>query len=248
MTAVKRQRLDSLLVERGLYATRARAGDAIRRGTVTVRGEIVAKAGAWVDPTAEVGVADPARGYVSRAALKLRHALDAFAIDPRGAIALDLGASTGGFTQVLLERGARRVHAVDVGHGHLDPGLRGDRRVVALDGVNARDLTPAELPEAPDLVVCDVSFVSLKLALPRALALARPGARLIALVKPQFEVGPQGIGKGGIVRDRALIEAVAADLRRWLERDMNWEVLGVVSSPIRGGDGNRELLIAAAKP
>ncbi len=231
---------------RGLCATRARAADAIRRGTVTVGGERVAKPGQRVSADADIRIEDPAAGYVSRAALKLLAALEAFPMDVGGRVCVDIGASTGGFTQVLLERGAARVFAVDVGHGQLDPSLRKDPRVVRLEGVNARNLTEAQVPEPPDVIVSDVSFISLTLALPPVLALARPGAQLRALVKPQFEAGPEHVGKGGIVRDERVHRRVLDRIRKWLE-DEGWKVAGIIPSPVTGGDGNREFLVAAVK-
>ena len=193
--------------------------------------EIRARTGAWV----------------SRGALKLIHGLDHFAIDPTDATALDVGASTGGFTEVLLARGARRVYAVDVGHGQLHQKLRHDPRVVVLERVNARFLTAAEVPEPPDLVVCDASFISLTQVLPPGLALAAPAARLVALIKPQFEVGRGEVGKGGVVRDPALHEVVCARIAQWLDDEPGWRVLGLTPSPVTGPKGNREFLIAARR-
>ena len=189
---------------------------------------------------------DPAAGYVSRAALKLLAALEAFPLDVEGRVCVDIGASTGGFTQVLLERGAARVHAIDVGHGQLADLLRDDPRVVCLEGLNARHLTAAHLPEPPDIIVSDVSFISLTLALPPVLALARPGAQLRALVKPQFEAGPEHVGKGGIVRDERVHRQVLERIRAWLESE-GWEVAGIIPSPVTGSDGNREFLLAASR-
>ncbi len=243
-----RQRLDDLLVARGLFASRSRAADAVRRGTVGVDGVVISKPGQSVPADAAIAVDDPARGYVSRAALKLIAGLDRFGFDVRGAEALDVGASTGGFTQVLLERGAAHVTALDVGHGQLHAGLAADPRVTCIEGLNARDLTEAELGgRVPDLVVCDVSFISLKLALPPALALAAPGARAVLLVKPQFEAGREAIGKGGLLRDPADAEKVAGDLRLWLDGMSGWRALGICPSPIEGGDGNREFLLGGVK-
>ena len=193
-----RVRLDELLVLRGDFATRSRARDAIERGAVRVDGEVAAKAGRSVALDTPIQIDDPARNYVSRAALKLIAGLDHFQLDPRGRRVLDIGASTGGFTQVLLERGAAHVTAIDVGHGQLDAGLAADPRVTSIEGLNARDLGAGHLGAGqPDFLVCDVSFISLKLALPPALALAAPGARAVLLVKPQFEAGRAAIGKGG---------------------------------------------------
>lgn len=247
-TPAGRQRLDELLVGRGLFQTRSRARDAIQRGAVSVAGKVETKPGRVLEASAEIAVDDPARAYVSRAALKLVAGLDHFAIDPAGLTALDVGASTGGFTQVLLRRGASRVVALDVGHGQLHDSLRADPRVHVIEGLNARDLTPDHLAgEAPQLVVADVSFISLRLALPPALALAAPGARAVLLVKPQFEAGREAIGKGGLLRDPALGERIAADMAAWLERQPGWRALGVTPSPIEGGDGNREYLLGGRK-
>lgn len=241
-------RLDQALVERGHYATRSRARDAIARGAVCVDGRAAAKPGQSVGPDATISVDDAAREYVSRAALKLIAGLDHFDLDPRGRIALDIGASTGGFTQVLLERGAAHVHAIDVGHGQLDPALAGDDRVTGHEGLNVRDLTVAHLGGAnPDMLVCDVSFISLKLALPPALALAAPGAVGVFLVKPQFEAGRQAIGKGGMLRDPELAPRIADELSGWLETNPGWRTLGIHPSPIAGGDGNREFLLGGIR-
>lgn len=244
----ERLRLDELLVRRGLFDSRSRARDAVVRGTVRVEGRIVAKPGQPTGASAEIAVDDPARGYVSRAALKLAAALDRFRLDPRGKIALDIGASTGGFTQVLLERGATRVFAVDVGHGQLDPRIADDPRIKNLERLNARDLSAGDLDgERPAFVVSDVSFISLRLALPPALDLAAPGAVCVLLVKPQFEAGREAIGKGGLLRDPADGPRVAAELREWLDSQPGWRALGLEPSPIDGGDGNREFLLAGVK-
>jgi 23S rRNA (cytidine1920-2'-O)/16S rRNA (cytidine1409-2'-O)-methyltransferase len=244
------QRLDLALVERGLAPTRARARDAILRGHVTVNGTLAAKPAMTVDGDAAIAVDDPASGYVSRGALKLIAALDRFGYSPAGRVALDLGASTGGFTQVLLERGAAKVFAVDVGHGQLDARLAADPRVVSREGLNARDLTAGDLDAenpsaAPQAIVADVSFISLRLVLPPALMLAGEDAWGVFLVKPQFEVGREALGKGGIVRDPMAGERAAADIAQFLERDLGWRIGGVILSPIAGGDGNREFLIGA---
>ena len=239
------QRLDTALVDRGLAPTRARARDAILRGHVTVNGTLAAKPAMTVEADAEIAIDDPAAGYVSRGALKLIAALDRFGYSPAGHVALDLGASTGGFTQVLLERGARKVFAVDVGHGQLDAKLAANPCVVSREGLNARDLAAGDLDEPPQAIVADVSFISLKLVLPPALALAADNAWGIFLVKPQFEVGREALGKGGIVRDPVAGERAAADIAHFLEHDMGWRIGGVILSPIEGGDGNREFLIGA---
>lgn len=243
-----RMRLDELLVHRGFFGSRSRARDAIERGTVRVGGVLAAKPGAGVAQDAPITVEDPARAYVSRAALKLIAGLDRFGLDPSGRQALDIGASTGGFTQVLLERGARHVVAVDVGHGQMDALLRADPRVSCLEGVNARDLDRAHLGDiAPDFLVSDVSFISLKLALPPALKLASQGANGIFLVKPQFEAGREAIGKGGLLRDPDEGVRVAERLRDWLDGVPGWRSIGLYPSPIEGGDGNREYLLAGVK-
>ncbi|CDX46029.1 16S/23S rRNA (cytidine-2'-O)-methyltransferase TlyA [Mesorhizobium plurifarium] len=244
----QRQRLDELLVGRGLFASRSRARDAIERGTVTVDGIVARKPGQSVAPGCLVAIDDPARAYVSRAALKLIAGLDHFGLDPSGSEALDVGASTGGFTQVLLERGAAHVSSIDVGHGQMHPDIAGDPRVTVIEGLNARDLTAADLGgRIPGFLVCDVSFISLKLALPPALELAGEGASAILLVKPQFEAGREAIGKGGLLKEPADAERIAAELRDWLSSIPGWRVLGLHPSPLEGGDGNREFLLAAVK-
>ncbi|MGL4592412.1 MAG: TlyA family RNA methyltransferase [Aestuariivirga sp.] len=238
-----RQRLDALLVTRGFYQTRARARDAVLRGAVTVNGLAAAKPSQMTAEDAAIAIADPAKPYVSRAALKLKHALAHFRIAATGRHALDIGASTGGFTQVLLEEGAAHVTAIDVGHSQM---AFEDPRILLVEGLNARDLTRAHVPEAFDLIVCDVSFISLRLALPPALALAEPGADLIALIKPQFEVGRAALGKGGVVGDENEWARVCAEIAAFLE-GQGWSVRGITPSPIAGGDGNREFLIAARR-
>lgn len=246
--ASSRQRLDELLVGRGLFASRSRARDAIERGTVAVEGVVTRKPGQGVRPDAAIAVDDPAQAYVSRAALKLIAGLDRFRFDPAGSEALDIGASTGGFTQVLLERGAAHVTAVDVGHGQVHPDIAGNPAVTVVEGLNARDLTLADLSgKAPDFIVCDVSFISLKLALPPVLALAKAGAKALLLVKPQFEAGREAIGKGGLLRNPDDATRVSEELRDWLDAMPGWRALGLHPSPIEGGDGNREFLLAGEK-
>ena len=243
-----RIRLDQALVERGLHASRSRARDAVLRGSVSVDGVVVDRLAAPVGPASRIEISDPAAVYVSRAALKLLHALDATGFDPDGRIALDIGASTGGFTQVLLERGAAHVFALDVGHGQLDPKIAADGRVTNLEGINARDLTHDMLSGEPiGFLASDVSFISLRLALPSALEIAAPGAFGIFLVKPQFEVGREHVGKGGIVRDAALALTSAEGIAAWLEGRAGWQVARLMPSPIAGGDGNAEFLLAAHK-
>lgn len=239
-------RLDQALVARGLAPSRARAQALIAAGVVTVNGAAAAKTAQAVDDAAAIAVAQDPCPWVGRGALKLLHALDAFALDPSGAIALDLGASTGGFTEVLLARGAAHVHAVDVGTGQLHPTLQADPRVTSHEGVNARDLPPGLAPPL-DWIVADVSFISLTLALPPALAQARPGAVLVALVKPQFEAGREAVGRGGLVRDPAALDAARARVRDFLSGE-GWTVTHEGESPIAGGNGAKEFLIAARAP
>ncbi|MCF6099268.1 TlyA family RNA methyltransferase [Mesorhizobium muleiense] len=248
LPASTRQRLDELLVARGLFPSRSRARDAIERGTVMVDGVIARKPGQTVRADCLIEVDDPAHGYVSRAALKLIAGLDYFDLDPAGSEALDVGASTGGFTQVLLARGAAHVTAIDVGHGQIHPDIAGDPRVTVIEGLNARDLSTADLADRiPDFIVSDVSFISLKLALPPALAIARSGAKAIFLVKPQFEAGREAIGKGGLLKDPYDAARVAGLLQDWLDGVPGWRSLGLHLSPIEGGDGNREFLLAGIK-
>ncbi len=243
-----RSRLDQHLVDIGLYASRSRAADAIKRGCVRVDGAVAGKAGQMVAVTADIETDDRALAYVSRAALKLKAGLEACGFSPEGNICLDLGASTGGFTQLLLEAGAAKVFAIDVGHGQMDTAIAADPRVVNLEGINARDLTLAMLAgEPPHFIVSDVSFISLKLALPPALAVAAPGAKGVFLVKPQFEAGRAAIGKGGLLRNPELADAIAADLAGWLDAQPGWRHTHLVPSPIEGGDGNREFLLIGEK-
>ncbi|WP_062227479.1 TlyA family RNA methyltransferase [Aureimonas frigidaquae] len=243
-----RTRLDQALADRGLCESRARARDAILRGHVTIDGQLCLKPGQRIADTAVLALNDPAAAYVSRAALKLEAALDGFALDIAGRVALDVGASTGGFTQVALARGARHVVALDVGHDQLHKRLAKDPRVTRIDGLNARALEERHLAgHAIDLVLSDVSFISLTLALPPALALAEPGALGIFLVKPQFEAGREAIGKGGIVRDAAVGPRIAQGLAEWLDGQPGWRSIGILPSPIAGGDGNQEFLLAGRK-
>ena len=239
-----RQRADRLLVERGLFPSRTKAQGAIAAGLVTANAAPVRKASEEIAVDAALS-ATPAHPYVSRGGVKLAAALDHFKFDPQGRICLDVGASTGGFTQVLLERGAKRVYAVDVGHGQLHESLRGRPEIVSSEQTDIRTLSAAQLNEPPDLVTVDVSFISLKLALPPALALAKPPAQLIALIKPQFEAG-RAQAKKGIVRDPAVHAAVCDDISAFVA-SLGWRVLGIIPSPIAGGDGNTEFLLGAAK-
>ncbi len=238
-------RLDHYLVQHGLAESRAKAQAAIAAGLVSIDGAAALKPAQKVAPGARVALEGEVHPYVSRGGVKLEAALRAMKVDPAGKTCLDLGASTGGFTDVLLMRGAAKVYAVDVGTGQLHEKIAGDSRVISLEKTHAKDLTPALIPDPIEVIVCDVSFISLKKALPPALALAAPGAMLIALIKPQFEVGREGLGKGGVVKD-GLGEKAAADIRAWIE-DLGWNVIGLIDSPIKGGDGNTEFLLGAMK-
>lgn len=240
-------RLDVLLAKRGLASSRSQAADLIRRGAVCAGGEKVMKPGRRVDSGISLIVEADAQPYVSRGGLKLEAALDHFAIDANGITALDLGASTGGFTDVLLKRGASHVIALDVGQGQLHRSLREDPRVTSYEKLNARDLSRRHLLRPVDLIVCDVSFISLKLALPPALSLAVSGAQLVALIKPQFEAGREHVGKGGIIQDAAVHNRVCESITGWLSIQPGWSVQSVIPSPVKGPDGNQEFLVAATK-
>lgn len=249
MSAEDRLRLDEALVLRGLAPSRSRARDMVKRRTVSVDGLVEAKPARMIEAMQAIAVSDPAAGYVSRAALKLIAELNSFAFDPAVLAVLDLGASTGGFTQVLLERGAAHVVAVEVGHGEMDATLAADPRVTLIEHLNARDLTRAHLAgRRIGAIVADLSFISLKLALPAALSLAEPGAWGVFLVKPQFELGPKALGKGGLVRDAMLAEELASDIAIWLKSTQGWSVTNPLPSPITGGSGSREFLLGARKP
>lgn len=242
---VQAERLDQALVQRGLAPTRARARDLILRGLVTVDGRVVTKSAAAVPSSAVLGVSAVEAGDVSRGAVKLRAALDAFAFSPAGLVGLDIGASTGGFTQALLAGGAIRVYAVDVGRDQLAPSLRSDPRVVDLPHQDARTLTRDQIPEPVSAIVVDVSFISLTKALDVPLRFAAPGAWLVTLVKPQFEAGRAAIGKGGIVRDATLREAAVEAVTSWMAARPGWQIARVIPSPITGGSGNTEYLLGA---
>lgn len=244
----RKLRLDELLLARGLAPSRTRAQALILAGRVRSGGLRLDKPGHLVAPDLPLEIAGgEGEEWASRGAFKLLAGLDAFAIDPKGRVALDIGASTGGFTDVLLRRGAARVYAVDVGRGQLLWRLRTDVRVVVLEGINARHLRAEQVPEPIDLVVCDASFISLRLVLPPALALTAPGAACVALVKPQFEAGREAVGKGGVVRDPAVHARVCAGIAAWLAAIPGWRVLGIVPSPLLGPAGNREFLIGARR-
>ena len=246
-----RERLDKLLIDRGLVASRERARALVMSGSVLVRGQVESKPGTLLDASVEITLKEADHPYVSRGALKLVKGLDAFAIDPAGKTALDIGASTGGFTNVLLERGATRVYAIDVGYGQLAWSIRQDPRVVTLERTNVRNMDLALVPEPCDLAVIDVSFISLTLVLPRVAELLRPpaGKPIVALVKPQFEVGKDQVGKGGVVRDEAVRRSAVDKIRDWA--NAHGFVAGDdVESPITGPAGNVEylLLLRTAEP
>jgi 23S rRNA (cytidine1920-2'-O)/16S rRNA (cytidine1409-2'-O)-methyltransferase len=241
-----RMRADQLLVSRGLAESRTRAQALILAGNVFARDRRVAKAGDLLAEDTELTVKGRDHPWVSRGGIKLDHGLTHFGFDVRGAVALDVGSSTGGFTDVLLSRGAAKVYAVDVGTNQLAWKLRNDPRVLIHEQTNARDLTSEIIPEPIDIVVCDASFIGLAKVLDRALDLAKPGAKLIALVKPQFEAGREEVGKGGVVRDTAVHDRVCEDAAGWI-RSKGWSVLGIERSPITGPEGNVEFLLGAVK-
>lgn len=243
----RKERIDVLLVERGLAESRAKAQALILAGQVVVGEQRVDKPGTQVSVDAELRLKGEVLPYVSRGGLKLKAAIDRFGLDVRGRVCADIGASTGGFTDCLLQEGAVRVHAIDVGYGQLHEKLRTDPRVRSRERVNARYLTAEDLPEKVGVAVIDVSFISLTQVLPAVLPFLEPGGLLVALVKPQFEVGRERIGKGGVVRDAAArqeaIDTVAA-----FTREQGLEVRGVMDSPVPGPAGNVEALLVAGKP
>jgi 23S rRNA (cytidine1920-2'-O)/16S rRNA (cytidine1409-2'-O)-methyltransferase len=243
---LQRKRADVLLVARGLFESRARAQAAIAACLVTADGETVAKASQLLPEAAAITAGQP-HPYVSRGGLKLAAALDHFAFSPQGLDCLDCGASTGGFTDVLLQRGARSVTAVDTGSGQFHASLRNDSRVTLMEGADIRSLQPSALTSPPAFIVCDVSFISLTLVLPALSRLAAPVAKLIVLIKPQFEVGRAAIGKGGIVKDGTAVAGALARVEVAVA-DLGWQSLGRIASPIAGGDGNTEHLLAAERP
>ena len=239
---MRRIRLDLLLVERNLAPSRERARAMILAGQVRVDGAVVSKAGAPVPAEAEIALVRPDHPYVGRGGLKLAHALDCFSISVEGREALDIGASTGGFTDVLLQRGAKRVIALDEGHGQLDWGLRNDARVLVIEGFNARNLSATDIPGPVDIVTIDVSFISLSLILPRVPQLLRSNADVVALVKPQFEAGRSEVGKGGIVSDPGVHERVIEQVAGSAER-VGLRRAALAESPVTGSEGNREFLL-----
>lgn len=241
----KKMRADLLLVDRGLAPSRARAQALVMAGKVYSDTKRIDKPGQNLAEDAPLSLKGEDHPWVSRGGLKLVHGLDHFGVDPKGLTALDIGASTGGFTDVLLSRGAAKVYAVDVGHGQFDWKLRNDERVTLLERTNARYLSAEHIPEPVDLIVCDASFIGLEVILPAPMALAAPKASLIALIKPQFEVGKGEVGKGGVVRDSALHEQVCDRISAWLNSQPGWSVVGLSPSPITGPQGNVEFLICA---
>lgn len=245
--AAKKQRLDILLTELGHAPSRSRARDMVARGCVRVNDKVVAKAGSTFLPDADIRVDDPTQKYVSRAALKLIAGLDASGIDVSDRYCLDLGSSTGGFTEVLLERGAKHVFALDVGHGQMVHRISDNLRVTNFEKFNARDLVNETFSETPQLVVSDMSFISLRIAAEPALLLAAANATCVLLVKPQFEVGRDGIGKGGLVTDEALVDKTLGEIKTWFESLPGWSITHFLPAPLTGGDGNQEYLLCGAR-
>ena len=241
----KKLRLDQALVERGLAESRAKAQAAIMAGLVFSGEKRLDKPGQPVRTETPLELRGKPHPWVSRGGIKLAHGLQHFGFSAQGRICIDVGASTGGFTDVLLQNGAAKVYAVDVGEGQLDWRLRNDARLVVLEKTNARHISAEQVPDAINAIVCDASFIGLKTVLPAALALASPGAWAIALIKPQFEVGRARVGKGGVVRDPALHEEVCEDIRLWWAGLPGWNVAGIAPSPIQGPEGNIEFLIGA---
>jgi len=242
-----KRRADQLLVEQGLAESRTKAQALILAGLVNFAGRRVDKPGEQLAADAALALKGRDHPWVSRGGLKLAHALDHFRVDVEGQTALDIGASTGGFTDVLLSRGAKRVHAVDVGHGQLAWKLRQDTRVIVHERVNARRLTREDILDPVDIITCDASFIGLATVLPAPLALAAQRAALVALIKPQFEAGREHVGKGGVVRDPAIQREVCERAVTWIAAAPGWSAVGIVESPILGPEGNREFLLYARR-
>ena len=242
-----KQRADQLLVEQGLAESRTKAQALILAGLVSCGERRIDKPGEQLAADSALALKERDHPWVSRGGVKLAHALDHFAIEVGDHVALDIGASTGGFIEVLLSRGARRVYAVDVGHGQLAWKLRQDPRVVVLERLNARYLTRSDVPEPVDIITCDASFIGLATVLPAPLALAAERAQLVALIKPQFEAGPAHVGKGGVVRDPEVHREVCERAAAWVAAQPLWSVVGIVESPILGPEGNREFLLYARR-
>lgn len=240
-------RADVALVDRGLVESRAKAQALIMAGVVFSGETKITKAGQQIKEEQPLEVRGKDHGWVSRGGLKLEKGLKEFEVDASGFVAIDVGASTGGFTDVLLQGGADHVFAVDVGRGQLAWKLRNDERVTVLEKTNARYLTDEQIAHSVDIVVCDASFISLKTVLPAAMGFVKPGGKLIALIKPQFEVGKDNVGKGGVVRDPALHQAVCDDIEDWLDAMPGWKACGLTESPIKGPEGNIEFLICGEK-
>jgi 23S rRNA (cytidine1920-2'-O)/16S rRNA (cytidine1409-2'-O)-methyltransferase len=240
------KRLDSWLVEHGLVSTRSKAQSLIEAGKVLVDAQPVTKVSHKVADDAHVEVTELDHPWVSRGGMKLAHALAEFSIITDGVVAIDVGASTGGFTDVLLQHGAKKIYAVDVGHGQLHARLLAHPAVVNLEKTNARTLDKHLIPEAVDIIVCDASFISLMQVLPAAMALAKDGAQLVALIKPQFEAGRGAVGKQGVVKDAAVHKSVCDQITHWLQAEMGWRVCGLTDSPITGPSGNKEFLVWAS--
>ncbi len=240
---MKKERLDKVLVARGLAESREKAQALILAGQVFVEGRRVDKAGTKISPEAQIEIRGRGLPYVSRGGLKLEGALKVFGLAVKGWVCADIGASTGGFTDCLLKHGARKVYAIDVGRGQLHEKLRQDPRVVVMEGVNARYLKAQDLPEKVDLVTVDVSFISLRKILPAALKILKPGGFILALIKPQFEVGPREVGRGGVVREHQKQRRVIEEIWAFGEKELGLKALGVAESPILGPSGNREFFI-----
>lgn len=242
-----KQRLDLLLVQKGLAPTRSRARELIKTGHVLVNGQVATRPALMVAETTTIALAADAPRHVSRAAAKLEHALAHFNLDARGRTALDIGASTGGFTEILLQQGASHVFAVDVGHGQLHPAIAAHLDVTVMEGRDARTLTKADFSRPPTAMTIDVSFISLLKAIDQPMSLLAPGSWVVALIKPQFEVGRKALGKNGVVKDDDARQAAIDDVIRWFNARPGWTILGTTPSPISGHAGNQEYLIAAVQ-
>lgn len=245
---VSKIRIDEFLVKHGYAENINAARSLVMSGMVLHDEKPLTKAGSAIPENANIRVKNPkGHSWVSRGAIKLEHALKEYSINPTGMVAVDVGCSTGGFTDVLLHYGAARVYAVDVGYGELAWKLRNDERVILLERTNARYLTAEQIPENPDIIVCDASFISLKTVLPASMALAKNGTILVALIKPQFEVAQHEVGEKGVVSDPALHTRVCDEIKEWLNNQPGWEVLGITPSPIKGPEGNTEFLAYGRK-
>ncbi|CAI8334021.1 MAG: 16S/23S rRNA (cytidine-2'-O)-methyltransferase TlyA [Rhodobiaceae bacterium UBA7378] len=245
-STASKSRLDVLLVARGFFDSRARATAAIKAGRVSVNTQVITRAAHMVGAMAEINISDAEHDYVSRGGIKLAHALDIFGFDPAGICAIDLGASTGGFSDVLLKRDVRHVYAIDVGHDQLHGALRAHPKITSMEGINARALTPDQIGEELDCLVCDVSFISLSLVLPPAISMIRPGGWMVALIKPQFEAGRSAIGKNGVVSDPEIHVRVCQDFATWFGKTYpDWKAKDIIQSPIEGPQGNVEFLFGA---